>query len=68
MLSMLNMTEDECLNYVYLRTLATSVLMMEALADSELMIEEEGTEDVEMDEDVEYYEPEADEEWEEGEA
>ena len=39
MLSMLNMTENECLNYVYLRTLATSVLMMEELADSELMVE-----------------------------
>jgi ABC-type amino acid transport/signal transduction systems, periplasmic component/domain len=67
MLSMLNMTEDQCLNYVYLRTLATGVLMMEGLADSELIYEEEGTEDVEMDEDVEYYEPEGDEEWEEGE-
>ena len=68
MLSMLNMTEDECLNYVYLRTLTTGVLMLEELADSELIYEEEGTEDVEIDEDVEYYEPEADEEWTEDEA
>ena len=68
MLSMLNMTEDECVNYIYLRTLTTGVMMVEALADSDLMTITDGTGEEELDEDLEYYELESDEEWEEGEA
>lgn len=61
MLSMLNMTEEECVNYILLRTLTTGVLMMEDAADSMLMYEAEG-EPAEMDEDaVDYYIPEEEE-------
>lgn len=64
MLSMLNMTEEECVNYVLLRTLVTGVLMMEDMADSSLMmVDDSMAAEAELtEEDAAYYDLETEDE------